>query len=360
MRIAVAMSGGVDSSTAAALLKEQGHDVFGVTLKTHVSTNRSARICCSADVLEDALTVATALEIPFHVINCQEAFHARVIRPFAEAYRDGRTPNPCIECNDLIKFGLLWERARAMGAERLATGHYALIDRTSGVARLKRGVDRAKDQSYFLYRVANRLDFLDFPVGAMTKAEVRAHARRLKLAVSDKPASQEICFVGVDGYATLVEEVLGLTSRPGNIVDEGGRVLGRHAGTHNFTLGQRHGLGVAAPEPLYVTAIDPGTAEVRVGGRDELLVSAIDVEAMVWSGTPPAAGTQVEVQQRYRDQPKPAQVSALTGGRLRLAFLEPAPRTAPGQAAVLYQGDLVLGGGTVVGSLCASEITVTP
>ena len=358
MRVAVAMSGGVDSSTAAGLLKEQGHDVIGVTLKTHVSVGNSARVCCSSDVLGDALRVAETLQIPFHVINCQDVFHRDVVLPFAEAYRDGRTPNPCIDCNDQIKFGLLWERARALGVERLATGHYARIDRTAGAPRLRRGQDRAKDQSYFLYRVANRLGHLEFPVGDMTKTEVRGHARRLGLAVFDKPASQEICFVGADGYAALVEQLLDLDSRFGNIVDGNGRVLGHHAGVHHFTLGQRHGLGVAAAEPLYVTGIDPARAEVRVGGREDLLVEQVEVERVVWSEGPSAVGTLVEVQQRYRDRPKLARLTACDGSRVALRFVEPTLRAAPGQAAVFYVGDLVLGGGTVVSSTPVTEVEV--
>jgi len=344
------MSGGVDSSTAAALLQEQGHDVFGLTLKTHTSTGQSARVCCSSDVLSDALRVAEQLRIPFEVVNCQEVFAREVIRPFAEAYRDGRTPNPCIECNDRIKFGLLWERAAGMGAERLATGHYARIERGSGGLHLRRGRDRGKDQTYFLYRIGGRLDRLEFPLGDLTKDEVRVEARRLSLPVADKPASQEICFVGADGYAALVEETLGLRLRPGRIVDHAGRMLGEHSGTHHFTVGQRHGLGVAAPEPLYVTGIDPIAAEVQVGTRAALLVREVEVEEVVWSEPPPAPTAVIEVQQRYRDRPKPAHLIATEGTRVRVVFLEPVPRTAPGQAAVFYVGDRVVGGGTVARS----------
>ncbi|MBI5510105.1 MAG: tRNA 2-thiouridine(34) synthase MnmA [Deltaproteobacteria bacterium] len=356
MRIVVAMSGGVDSSTAAALLKEQGHDVIGVTLKTHTAAHHQARVCCTTDVLNDALRVALHLQIPFEVQNCQEAFGREVILPFVAAYQDGRTPNPCIACNERIKFGLLWERARALGATRIATGHYARLETDShGRTALRRGRDAAKDQSYFLYRQVAVLDRALFPVGGYTKVEVRALAARFGLPVAEKIESQEICFVGADGYAATVERLAG-GGRPGPILDPAGKVLGRHDGVHHFTLGQRHGLGVSAPTPLYVTAIDAMSGEVRVGRQEDLLVRVVELADVVWGERAIGPDQVVGVQQRYRDRARPARVRLGEKGRAIVTFVEPTPRAAPGQAAVVYDGDEVLGGGVVV----RSHVEVTP
>ncbi len=350
------MSGGVDSSTAAGLLVEAGHEVIGLAMKTHASAPLGSRACCTPDDMRDARKVADFLGIPFYVLNYTELFEEEVVRPFAEAYVAGRTPNPCIECNDKVKFRTLLARARLLGAERLATGHYAQVLEAHGQLALGRGVDRGKDQSYFLYRLTReQLAMVLFPVGGMTKDEVRTHARRLGLPVASKRESQEICFVGSDGYARTVEQVLGHGGRVGPILDEQGRILGHHGGVHQFTLGQRRGLGVSAPEPVYVTGIDAEAGAVRVGRRQALLAEQVDIGEVHWQGTPPDPADVVEVQQRYRDRPRAARVISLEDRRARLRFVEPQLRGAPGQAAVVYRGDVVLGGGTLVANAAAER-----
>lgn len=363
MKVAVAMSGGVDSSTVAGLLVEAGHEVVGLAMKTHDTPPGSNRACCTPDDLRDARRVADSLAIPFYVINYTDLFRSQVIEPFAHAYLQGKTPNPCIECNDRVKFRPLLRRAKLLGAEVLATGHYARIVKAmdSGEAgeqwQLRRGVDASKDQSYFLYRLdGSMLTRLWFPLGGMTKSEVRRHAARLGLEVADKPESQEICFVGAAGYAATVEQISGLLGRPGAIVDGEGRTVGRHRGVHHYTLGQRRGLGIAAPSPLYVTGIDAGRCEVRVGPRSDLLASRIAIEATHWIGPMPSPGEIVAVQQRYRDTAKPARLVGAAQGLATIELMAPGVRGASGQAAVLYQGDRVLGGGTITESIEACQV----
>jgi tRNA-specific 2-thiouridylase len=348
MRIVVAMSGGVDSSTAAALLVEAGHEVIGLAMKTHGLAPRANRACCTPDDMRDARQVADSLGIPFYVLNYEELFREAVILPFAEAYRSGRTPNPCVECNDKVKFRPMLERARLLGADRLATGHYARLVGEPAALQLARAVDRRKDQSYFLYRLEQaQLRELLFPLGGMTKDEVRAEARRLGLLTAEKSESQEICFVGAEGYAAVVEHTLGAGGRAGALVDGAGRTLGRHDGVHHFTLGQRRGLRIAASTPLYVTDIDAASGEVRVGPREALLVDSLVLERVVFSVGAPDPTEVIGIQQRYRDTARPARLETLSGGRARVTFLQPEPRGAPGQAAVLYRGDVVLGGGVI-------------
>jgi len=346
MRIVVAMSGGVDSSVTAALLKEQGHEVIGLSMKTHGLAPRANRACCTPDDMRDARVVADILDIPFYVLPYEDVFKEKVILPFAKAYQNGMTPNPCIECNDKVKFVPLLERSKVLGAERLATGHYARIDHDAPA--LLRGVDDRKDQSYFLYRLRPaQLNMLMFPLGGMVKAEVRDHARRLGLPLADKAESQEICFVGEAGYAATVEKILGEGGRVGNIVDEQGKVLGQHQGIHKFTLGQRRGLGISAPNPLYVTRIDADSGDVVVGGSEALLTETVEVEEVVWCGWEPSDDEVVSVQLRYRGKPHDARVMSTGPGTAQLELVTPQERGAPGQAAVIYRGDRVLGGGRV-------------
>lgn len=367
MRVVVAMSGGVDSSAVAGLLVEAGHEVIGLSMKTHSTAPKGNRACCTPDDMRDARRVADHLDIPFYILNYEDVFFEHVMAPFAQAYKEGRTPNPCVECNDKVKFRPLLERAKLLGADALATGHYARIvdDHSTGLRYLQRGVDGQKDQSYFLYRLTqDQLSLLMFPLGGMVKAEVRAHAERLGLPVAHKRESQEICFVGEEGYAKTVENISG-PGKAGHLINQDGRVLGAHDGIHQFTLGQRRGLRIAAPEPLYVTRIDPVTGNVIVGHAETLNAAYVDVEGMRWSGAMPHAEQIVYIQQRYRDVPKqarliawePDSVAAKTG-YARFAFCQPERVGAPGQAAVVYTDDhRVVGGGTIKDANASSQYT---
>jgi tRNA-specific 2-thiouridylase len=339
--IVVALSGGVDSATAAALLVEAGERVVGITMRLYDAAGTSASIggrCCGPRDVEDARKVAAHLDIPFYVADYTEDFRARVMDDFVTEYAAGRTPNPCVRCNQHIKFTPLMQRARALGAEALATGHYARI--VGG--RLLRARDPRKDQSYFLFNMPRAaLPFVRFPLGDMTKEEVRAHARRLGLPNCDKPESQEICFVPDGDYASFVTRTAPIDG--GEIVDESGRVVGRHEGIHHFTIGQRRGVGVAAGEPIYVLSVDALTRRVTVGSGASLDKSAISVGELSWM---PAERTRARVQIRYRHEAQPAWLQP-EGDRVRVEFDQPERAPAPGQAAVFYDGDVVLGGGFI-------------
>lgn len=350
MVIAVALSGGVDSATAAALLVEAGHRVVGLTMRLYDARGTTAAVgrCCGPRDVEDARRVAAHLDIPFYVCNYEDEFRARVVDDFVAEYVAGRTPNPCVRCNQHIKFTPLLRRARALGCEKLATGHYARIERGSdGVLRVARARDRQKDQSYFLFNMpAAALPVVEFPLGGMTKDEVRAHARRLGLPNCDKPESQEICFVPDGDYAAFVAARADTTV--GEIVDMDGRVLGAHDGVHRFTVGQRRGLGVSAGdgEPRYVVAVDALTRRVTVGAPAALERAAIDVGELRWAGAPPSLPLRASVQIRYRHAPAPATI-AVENERARVTFDAPERAPAPGQAAVFYDGETVLGGGFI-------------
>jgi tRNA-specific 2-thiouridylase len=351
-RVVVAMSGGVDSSVAAALLVEAGHEVIGITL--HLAGDASR--CCALDDAEDARRVAARLGIRFHVANYRERFRAEVIEPFAEAYLEGRTPIPCVACNSRFKFRHLLERARALGASSVATGHYARIavDPETGARRLLAGSDAAKDQSYFLFELGPlELARARFPVGGLRKSEVRARARALGLAIADKPESQEICFVPDGAYARVVEALRPeARERGGEVVDGEGRALGRHRGVHHFTVGQRRGLGLSAAEPLYVTAIDAASRRVTVGRREALRASGAEVSGVRWvSGATPRGPVRARVRVRHRDPGADATVTPECGARASVRFDAPVLAVTPGQAAVFYAGEEVLGGGWIARSV---------
>lgn len=349
MRVVVAMSGGVDSSAVAGLLKEEGHEVIGLAMKTHSSTPKANRACCTPDDMRDARKVADLLDIPFYVLNYEDVFKEQIIKPFAEAYLSGQTPNPCVDCNDKIKFRPLLQRSELLGADKLATGHYAQVHEKDGHFSLHRGDDDQKDQTYFLYRLTQKqLSRLWFPIGNMVKSEVREHARRLGLPLADKHESQEICFVGKEGYAATVEQISGRKGKEGSIVRTNGKVLGKHEGIHRFTLGQRKGLGIAAPNPLYVLDIRPQTGEVVVGESHELLCDFIEVNNLIWLNETPKEGAVIRVQQRYRDEAREATICHQGNGIVRLNFTQPQKAGAPGQAAVMYSETRVVGGGVIL------------
>lgn len=348
-RVIVAMSGGVDSSLAAALLAERGDDVLGVGLRfPDVPAPAGRATCCGMAGMEDARAVAEHLDIPFYVLDYREAFESAVIRPFCQAYARGETPNPCIPCNTDLKFGKLLALAQALDVDSVATGHYARVERDerTGAPRLLRGLDREHDQSYFLYGLSReQLACALFPVGELTKAQVRDEAHRRGLPVADKPASQDICFVGPEGYAALVASYEPAAAQPGPILDGEGRQLGVHRGLAAYTVGQRRGLGVAAAEPLYVTGLDPARNAVLVGPLDVTLISAVQVERVNWLGDErPAEPLRLAVQTRYRSDSVPATVQ-LDGSAAYVQFQAPQRRVAPGQAVVFYDGERTMGGG---------------
>jgi len=363
--IAIAMSGGVDSSTVAALLARQGHAVVGLTmqlwnqrrlpqLSAKGGVPSGSGRCCSLDDVYDARRVAEQIGIPYYVVNFERQFEEQVVKPFVDEYLDGRTPVPCTLCNNYIKFDRFLEMADAVGARQVATGHYARIrqDETTGRWQLLRGVDRSKDQTYFLFGLTQaQLARTLFPLGGMTKPEVRELARGLGLAVAAKGDSQEICFVPNGDYAAflsayLEESGVAPAATRGVIVTTDGRALGEHSGVHHFTVGQRKGLGVATGEPLYVIATDPGTQRVTVGGNDELLRARFFVSDVNWISIA-APEAPVRAQVKIRNKHEAAAATLIPGGRVEVVFDEPQRAITPGQGAVFYDGDLVLGGGWI-------------
>jgi tRNA-uridine 2-sulfurtransferase len=353
-RVVVAMSGGVDSSVTAALLVRAGFDVVGITLQLydHGAATGKKGACCAGQDVRDAARVAEALDIPHYVLDYEARFRAAVIEDFAESYRRGETPIPCIRCNERIKFRDLLATARELGADALATGHYARRIAGPDGPELHRARDPARDQSYFLCRTTREeLDFLRFPLGALAKDQTRALARELRLPVAEKPDSQDICFVPQGSYADLVTRLRPDAAEPGEIVDLVGGLLGRHDGVAHFTIGQRKGLGIAAPEPLYVVQIDAATRRVVVGPRSALAETRVAVAELNWLGPPMrkrGEGMPVMAKLRSGQPPVPAMLyAAADTGEAELVLDAPAGAVAPGQAAVLYDGERVLGGGWI-------------
>ncbi len=358
MRIAVAMSGGVDSSVAALLLKEAGHEVIGLSMQLWDHSGEAGRTgrCCTLDDLSDARRVAWALDIPHYVLNLEEEFREEVVKPFVASYLAGETPIPCSSCNARVKFSTLWQRARAIGCEAVATGHYVRSERdpTSGRVLLKKGKDPAKDQSYFLYDLTpEQLEAARFPVGHLTKTQVRAHARRAGLPTADKEESQEICFVppgtrAGDFVARHAEELgLSLPSLPGTMTDSRGESLGEHEGHFRFTIGQRRGIGVAASQRLYVLSIDAAANRVVVGTAEQLETDQAEVEGLCFPSGGPEGPFRAQVRVRHRSAEVPATVLPRGDGSARVLFDGPVRAVAPGQSCVFYDGDVVVGGGVL-------------
>jgi tRNA-uridine 2-sulfurtransferase len=355
MRLVVAMSGGVDSSVAAALLARAGHDVVGVSMQLYDqregAPGHGFGTCCSLDDLYDARRVAAVLGIQHYIMNFERQFDEQVVSNFAREYAAGRTPLPCARCNSDLKFATLLDRATAFGATHVATGHYARVERDelTGPFRLRRGVDADRDQSYFLFSLTQQqLARALFPVGALGKGAVRERARELGLPVAEKPDSQEICFVPDDDYAGFLERREPSLATAGSITTREGRLLGRHEGVHRFTVGQRKGLGLSSSEPLYVLALHADRQEVVVGPRDQLDRRGLTASQVNWTaGQVPAAPWRLTAQIRHRHAPAAAVVTPLDEGRAAVEFDLPQRAITPGQAVVFYEGDEVVGGGWI-------------
>ena len=350
MKALIAMSGGVDSAVAAYLTQQQGYDCIGCTMKLYLNDDAGvsqAHTCCSLDDVEDARSVAFRLGMPHYVFNFADTFREMVIDRFVAAYESGLTPNPCIDCNRFLKFDRLYHRAKELGCERVVTGHYARIAQEDGVWRLKKAVDPAKDQTYFLYAMTqDQLAHTLFPLGGMVKAETRALADQLGFVNAKKPDSQDICFVPDGDYARVIRLRTGKDYPQGDFLSTDGKVLGRHKGIIHYTVGQRRGLGLAFSEPYYVVAIDPAANTVTLGPKAALFGTTAFTRDFHWSaGTARTEPFRCRAKLRYRHPEQPCTATPLPGGVVRLDFDEPQRAITPGQAAVVYEGDVVVGGG---------------
>ena len=369
MKLAVAMSGGVDSSAAAAILKEQGHELVGFTMQLW-NQRRGINVdengdplpsrCCSLDDVYDARRVAQELGFPFYVLNLEQDFERDVVKPFIDSYLIGETPIPCVSCNSRLKFASLDRLAASLGCDKVATGHYARVeyDESSHRYRLLRGRNLQKDQSYFLWELTpEQLSRAMFPLGEMSKPEVREIAREHALAVAEKSESQEICFVPDGNYAAFIDRYLESEDAgeripvAGEIVSTGGQVMGHHSGIHRYTVGQRRGIGIAAEQPLYVVSIDSQKNKVVVGPQEELLSNEFTAAGVNWIPfDTPTSPIRAEVRVRYRHNPEPATITLVANNRVRVSFDEPQRAITLGQATVFYRGDEVVGGGWIVRS----------
>jgi tRNA-specific 2-thiouridylase len=350
-RVVLAMSGGVDSSVSAHLLREQGHEVIGLFMRTGTQAEDGRadhkKGCCSAIDAGDARRVADRLDIPFYALDFERDFN-RIIDYFADEYLSGRTPNPCVVCNSWLKFGRLWSYAQSLEADFIATGHYARVVHGVAGPELHRAIDPDKDQSYVLFGIAREmLARLLFPIGEYRKEEVRGLARRLGLGVADKPDSVEICFVPDGDHARLIRQRRPGSGKAGTFVDTSGHVLGSHEGIERYTIGQRKGLGIAAGSRRYVLKIVPEANEVVLGDRDELLARELRASRVNWLGDPPREELTCRVKIRYRHEPTPARLVPLAGDETRVVFDQPQSAITPGQAVVFYDDSRVLGGGWI-------------
>ena len=349
-RVVVAMSGGVDSSVAAALLVEQGYDVIGLMLRLWAEDGGASNKCCTLDAVSDARAIAGMLDIPFYVRDYKNAFKKIIVDSFIQAYASGQTPNPCLTCNRVIRFDMLLNEALSLGAQYLATGHYARVLQTSrGEYELWRASDLSKDQSYVLHALnQHTLPHVLFPLGDYTKSQVRQLAKDYNIPVFNKPDSQDLCFVGDGGYRGFLQRHAPHTMIPGDIVDAGGKILGRHKGLPAYTIGQRKGLGVFHSKPLFVIRLDVANNRLVVGernelGRDELIAHSVTTV----SGHPVQEPIRAQAKIRYKSRPAPATIFPLPNNCLRAKFDSPLPDITPGQGFVFYDGDKVLGGGVI-------------
>lgn len=352
MKVLIAMSGGVDSSLAAKLMMEQGYNCIGCTMKLYRNEDigmSGTKTCCSLDDVEDARAVAYRLGMRFYVFNFIDAFRNTVIRKFIESYENGITPNPCIDCNRYMKFERLYERARILGFDYIVTGHYARIEKENGKYVLKKALDETKDQSYVLYALTQeQLAHTIFPLGNMKKAEVRIAAEEAGFVNAAKPDSQDICFIPNGDYASAIELLTGRKARSGNFFDKQGRFLGTHKGIIRYTLGQRKGFGVSYNEPLYVCEIHPHSGNIILGNNDDLFSQEATASEFNWiSGNAPNGEFRCKAKVRYRQVEQWATVLPIGKNAVHILFDTPQRAITPGQAAVLYDGDTVLGGGTI-------------